>query len=510
MNNTPPIAPPASLISPLKALPEALLTALSHGHQGLSPQIQALALNVLNARSPANMYDAERAIHAAFREVADRIVGTVLQFLVADPRLVEVCRTYWKNIAIAQKEKLQSNGYKETPVQLLGGGSVIVRTLRLARVAPKTPGPKRGRGKRGPAGSGLYPALVQLGITDKATPAVRAEVAREVAEAHSVAVAGESLKQRGLNLHSSTVLRLAYAMSDAALEARRRRFEGHDEKLPPQADKDLYKGRRLLISVDGGRLKVRENPKGGRRRKATGHRRYNTAWREPKVLTIVILDDKGRRDPNFPPLLDATLGNADAVTALLIGHLKAHGGAEAAEVTLVADGAEWIWNRAQTIREEVGIAEERWRETLDFYHAVEHLAEVSKLVKSWTDAERAAWLKQQRRRLKNGYSDLVLQAVNDLRVGRRSKEVNKQLAYFETHKFRLTYKENKEEGRPLGSGAIESGVRRVVNLRMKGNSMFWLEEHAEGILHLRSMLKSGRWDNTVRDSIAIPGWRLAA
>ena len=51
--------------------------------------------------------------------------------------------------------------------------------------------------------------------------------------------------------------------------------------------------------------------------------------------------------------------------------------------------------------------------------------------------------------------------------------------------------------RPIGSGAAESAVRRVINLRLKGNSKFWREENAEGMLLLRSYLKAGRFDDLV-------------
>jgi hypothetical protein len=53
---------------------------------------------------------------------------------------------------------------------------------------------------------------------------------------------------------------------------------------------------------------------------------------------------------------------------------------------------------------------------------------------------------------------------------------------------------------------VESGVRRVVNLRLKGNSIYWLEDHAEAVLHLRAALKAGRWDELVRSSFAQPAW----
>ena len=57
-------------------------------------------------------------------------------------------------------------------------------------------------------------------------------------------------------------------------------------------------------------------------------------------------------------------------------------------------------------------------------------------------------------------------------------------------------------GLPLGSGAIESAVRRVVNLRLKGNAKYWIEEDAEHMLLLRSYLKTGRFDDLFDWSLA--------
>jgi hypothetical protein len=41
---------------------------------------------------------------------------------------------------------------------------------------------------------------------------------------------------------------------------------------------------------------------------------------------------------------------------------------------------------------------------------------------------------------------------------------------------------------------MESGIRRVVNLRMKGACLYWLEKTAEAMLMLRSYYKAGRWN----------------
>ena len=52
---------------------------------------------------------------------------------------------------------------------------------------------------------------------------------------------------------------------------------------------------------------------------------------------------------------------------------------------------------------------------------------------------------------------------------------------------------------------MESAIRRVVNLRMKGPGIFWQEENAERMLLLRCRLKSGRWDELENDVYAQAG-----
>ncbi|AUB34890.1 Transposase [Nostoc flagelliforme CCNUN1] len=59
----------------------------------------------------------------------------------------------------------------------------------------------------------------------------------------------------------------------------------------------------------------------------------------------------------------------------------------------------------------------------------------------------------------------------------------------------LKYNEVASRKLPLGSGAVESLIRQVVNLRMKGNSKFWLQNNAEIMLHLRCQWIAKSWDN---------------
>ena len=46
----------------------------------------------------------------------------------------------------------------------------------------------------------------------------------------------------------------------------------------------------------------------------------------------------------------------------------------------------------------------------------------------------------------------------------------------------------------MGSGAIESTIRRVINLRLKGTGIFWTEDNAEAVFQLRAAVVSDRWE----------------
>jgi hypothetical protein len=57
---------------------------------------------------------------------------------------------------------------------------------------------------------------------------------------------------------------------------------------------------------------------------------------------------------------------------------------------------------------------------------------------------------------------------------------------------------------------MESSIRRVVDLRMKGPCIFWLKENAGGFLHLRCLFKSGRWDDSFMQTLDSQALRKAA
>ena len=265
-----------------------------------------------------------------------------------------------------------------------------------------------------------------------------------------------------------------------------------EQQLDTAAFADTVAGRRVVISSDGGRLRLRETKRGPKTKK--GRRRYTGAWREPKVLIIYVVDAEGKREASFAPVIDATLQGPDAVFALLRTYLQRLEITQADQVLFIADGAPWIWKRVPLLVQALGLTAERVHALLDFYHAVQRLGQVAALRKDWSAKARTRWRTRQRHLLLQGEVEQVMAAVRVICRGRNSKAIRAQRNYFIKNQSRMVYAKLMAMKLPIGSGAIESTVRRVVNLRLKGPSIFWCRASAEAILLLRSYYKAGRWN----------------
>ena len=133
---------------------------------------------------------------------------------------------------------------------------------------------------------------------------------------------------------------------------------------------------------------------------------------------------------------------------------------------------------------------------LDWCHAVHHISLA--LEPLLQDAERKRVFKKLRKWLKQGRWQQVINELYKLLVLAELPDesaVLTAISYLERHgeAGHLAYAKFRRRKLPLGSGAIESAVRRVINLRMKGNSLFWQEANAEAMLVLRGLVLSRRW-----------------
>src|SRR4051795_9956873 len=345
---------------------------------------------------------------------------------------------------------------------------------------------------RSKAGKGMYPMLLRWGVQDRCTAAIASEVSKLVAMLGSLEEVEQVLSDRGRPLDFKTIRTIAYRFATRARAAQRAGDLNWGESVA---------GRRVVVSTDGGRLRIRTTKRGPKT--AKGRNRYRTDWREPKLLIIYVADDQGRMDRGFHAVIDGTLAGPDAIFRLMEFYLRELKITTADTILFVADGARWIWNRVGALLRRLGVKPEQINELVDFYHAVEHLGKIAALQRRWTAAERRAWVGRQRRRLlKGGFEDVraALDAVCDPRPG---KALRRERDYFKRNggKGRMDYARMATLKLPIGSGAIESAIRRVVNLRLKGPSIYWHKTSAEAVLLLRSYYKAGRWNHLEKQAL---------
>ena len=439
---------------------------------------------------PAKFADLEAQIHRTFQDLADQVVAGVLAQATAADDFAQDAK---KKVIEQAPRKLRSAEKRSLTVRLLGGLLLCITTLYCAPAARN-----RGSKGRGREGSGVYPELGVLGIQEGNSPALVREVGRQVALLPSYAISREELARRGLDLDIKEIYGIGKYAGQAALTYRRRLLEQYRAGLLPAGQE--WAGKRLGVFVDGGRTKIRTTTRRqqGRGQHKKQRRRYRTDWREPKVLIICELDARGRMVPGTRAVLDGTFAGPDEVMELLAMYLHLFGAASAELVALGADGAPWVWERWDWVIQRVGLDVRRVTKTLDWCHAVHHISlALEHMVKDMEVRRRL--FKKLRKWLKQGdWLEVVVELAKLAQDLPPDHEVWTELSYLDRHgeAGHLDYARFRRRGVPLGSGAIESAIRRVVNQRLKGNSISWYKENAEGMLVLRCLVLSNRWDDT--------------
>src|SRR4051812_21272516 len=282
-----------------------------------------------------------------------------------------------------------------------------------------------------------------------------------------IELARAELARRGLKLDEKAVRRIANELGAQMLTTRTRdlmRFRAGE--LPAGTE---FAGKRVAVEIDGGRVRVRTVIKtihvGGKRKRKP----FRVEWREPKVVTLFETDEKGRMVKGSRPVIDGTLQGPDALIELVAFHLHRLGGAQALVVTFAADGAPWIWARLDWVIAQVKLDPVRVVEVLDWCHAVHHLS-LALAALGLAKDRRAKEYGRLRVLLKAGDSPMVIKKLEVLAADQPDDSVVwREIAYLTRHgeAGRLRYNCFRCRGVPLGSGAIESTICRVINLRLK-------------------------------------------
>jgi Transposase len=231
---------------------------------------------------------------------------------------------------------------------------------------------------------------------------------------------------------------------------------------------------RKAVSMDGGMVNIRGD-----------------GWREVKVGAVFDVETRLERNPQTQELDElahgvnlhytAVLGTKEAFTPALWALAVAHDVPTAKDRAVVADGAAWIWNVAEDVCPD-------GRQIVDWFHAVQHLAQAATALypDEHDSKQRTQWLKICQDHLYMGRIHALIAALHQ-----RGRD---DLAgYFERHQRRMQYLEFREEGLPIGSGTVESGVKQFKQ-RLTGTGMRWNADNADRMLVIRAAVLGDDFD----------------
>lgn len=218
-------------------------------------------------------------------------------------------------------------------------------------------------------------------------------------------------------------------------------------------------------------------------------------WAEAKTLAIgTVRSGQGAEgEPRTTELsYFSRLTDAAEFTELARVEVHRRGTDTAGTVCAVVDGAEWLQGFVGCMRPDA-------IRILDFPHAAEHLGRAAQAAFGPGTAETSEWLGRQMHELKHGDPDVVLDALRALPMDRASCPVEAEavrvgvVSYLEKRREQIAYARFQEEGFPIGSGAVESANKLVVEARLKGSGMHWERSNVNPMLALRCALCSDRW-----------------
>ena len=225
------------------------------------------------------------------------------------------------------------------------------------------------------------------------------------------------------------------------------------------------------------------------------------AWRECKIVRVaplgpLLVVDQQTGEMHLalgPSGYAAGLEDADACWRRAMREAWRPGWGRGVRVVVVlGDGAEWIWRQArwQLSRSGVEVVE-----ILDFYHVCEHRATVAAAVFGAGSLRAQDWLAQQRHTLRHQGPRPVRRALSKLHppTVAAAEEVRKARGYFRTHAARMRYPQFRARQFPIGSGAIESCAKNLIQQRQTQAGMRWSAPGAQAVASLRALHRSGRW-----------------
>lgn len=268
----------------------------------------------------------------------------------------------------------------------------------------------------------------------------------------------------------------------AQIQMRQRLKSAPQDIMPPRKAAEL-----AVLMVDGWQARFRG---AGWGRKRTQQPRVE--WHEMKMGVFYRHDQAVQSAQGRGELLQKTvvqwLGPPQGLARKLHYEALRQGLARSQAILVLGDGSPWIWNLAQ----------DRWPQavqTLDFYHAGEHLWALGRELYGEEAPQTRRWVEYRLHQLRHGQETKALQAIARLQRlrGVKGRRIQQQQKYFAKQAHRMHYQQMAERGWPIGSGAVESACRQS-QCRFKRSGQFWTMSGLRNLCALDEARHNGYWN----------------
>jgi len=221
-------------------------------------------------------------------------------------------------------------------------------------------------------------------------------------------------------------------------------------------------------------------------------------WKELKVGCIFDIEVRPIFDEESQEWVDlghainnsyvAHLGGPEMFGELLWSEAQRRGWEQHFESQVIGDGAPWIWNLTQQhFFDSV--------QTVDWYHAAQHLYAAAQAYYPDNPAWGQRWYDQAETTLFQGSVDKIIKSLHKRAKNQpqTAEILGTEAGYFENNKHRMAYLEFREEGFLIGSGMVESGAKQF-KARFCGPGMRWSRSGIERLIPIRSAILSHSFD----------------
>ena len=198
-------------------------------------------------------------------------------------------------------------------------------------------------------------------------------------------------------------------------------------------------------------------------------------------MKVSVVEDRGGSIDNS--LYTSHLGTSEDFIAKLKPHMDVHKSLDD-NLVFISDGAVWL-------RQMVEQHYPKATMILDLYHVMEYIGTIA--IAAFGKGNKAAkWIESKRELLVDSQIDMVLGAIKKLKVDPKLRKLT--YSYLDSNRSRMDYKTYRKRKLLIGSGAIESAHRTVVQKRCKRSGQRWSISGAQCVLNLRVCRMSKRWD----------------